>query len=155
MREYNAPMRLYSLIIGLVLTLLCGAACAQGAATWIWAPGDFEIWLSNRMQVQRVERDVAWPPFWRLYSHQPQVNFMRQVDLAAPEDILVTVEEQAKVGGWGAEVVAQVTEDAFDDLDAPPARLTLPDYPLPYSPPLEDASIPSPEAIARTVKSLL
>ncbi len=48
-------------------------------------------------------------------------------------------------GGWGAEVVAQVTEDAFDWLDAPPARLTLPDYPLPYSPPLEDASIPSPE----------
>lgn len=85
-------MRLYSLFIGLVLTLLCGAACAQGAATWIWAPGDFEIWLSNRMQLQRVERDVAWPPFWRLYSHQPQVNFMRQVDLAAPEDILVAVE---------------------------------------------------------------
>ena len=85
-------MRLYSLFVGLVLTLLCGAAGAQGAATWIWAPGDFEIWLSNRMQVQRVERDVAWPPFWRLYGHQPQVNFMRQVDLAAPEDILVTVE---------------------------------------------------------------
>jgi len=85
-------MRLYSFFVGLVLTLLCGAACAQGAATWIWAPGDLEIWLSNRMQVQRVERDVAWPPFWRLYGHQPQVNFMRQVDLAAPEDILVTVE---------------------------------------------------------------
>ncbi len=70
-------------------------------------------------------------------------------------NILVTVEEQAKVGGWGAEVVAQVTEDAFDFLDAPPARLTLPDYPLPYSPPLEDASIPSPEKIAATVKSLI
>ena len=68
---------------------------------------------------------------------------------------LVTVEEQAKVGGWGAEVVAQVVEGAFDYLDAPPARLTLPDYPLPYSPPLEDASLPSAEAIARTVKSLI
>ncbi|MCS0580208.1 hypothetical protein NX784_01235 [Massilia pinisoli] len=85
-------MRLYSLFIGLVLTLLCGAAGAQDAATWIWAPGDFDIWLSNRMQVQRVERDVAWPPFWRMYSHQPQVNFMRRVDLAAPEDIVITVE---------------------------------------------------------------
>jgi acetoin:2,6-dichlorophenolindophenol oxidoreductase subunit beta len=70
-------------------------------------------------------------------------------------NILVTVEEQAKVGGWGAEVVAQVVEDAFDDLDAPPARITLPDYPVPYSPPLEDAVLPSPEAIARTVSSLL
>jgi len=70
-------------------------------------------------------------------------------------NILVTVEEQAKLGGWGAEVVAQVAADAFDELDAPPARLGLPEYPLPYSPPLEDAAIPSPEAIAATVKSLL
>ena len=85
-------MRIHSLFIGLLLALICGPAGAQGTATWIWSPGDFEIWLSNRMQVQRVERDVAWPPFWRLYSHQPQVNFIRQVDLAAPEDIDITVE---------------------------------------------------------------
>ncbi|MCS0613362.1 hypothetical protein NX783_11505 [Massilia kyonggiensis] len=83
---------MYSLLIGLLLSLLCGIAGAQGTATWIWSPGDFEIWLSNRMQVQRVERDVAWPPFWRLYNHQPQVNFIRQVDLAAPEDVDITVE---------------------------------------------------------------
>lgn len=76
---------MYSLFIGLLLSLVCGLAGAQGTATWIWSPGDFEIWLSNRMQAQRVERDVAWPPFWRLYNHQPQVNFIRQVDLAAPK----------------------------------------------------------------------
>ena len=85
-------MRIHSLFIGLLLTLLCTRAGAQDPATWIWSPGDFEIWLSNRMQVQRVERDVAWPPFWRLYHHQPQVNFIRQVDLAAPEDIDIAVE---------------------------------------------------------------
>ena len=85
-------MRIHSLFIGLLLSLAFGLAGAQGTATWIWSPGDFEIWLSNRMQVQRVERDVAWPPFWRLYGHQPQVNFIRQVDLAAPEDIDITVE---------------------------------------------------------------
>ena len=85
-------MRIHSLFIGLLASLVCGVAGAQGTATWIWSPGDVEIWLSNRMQVQRVERDVAWPPFWRLYGHQPQVNFIRQVDLAAPEDIDITVE---------------------------------------------------------------
>ncbi len=69
--------------------------------------------------------------------------------------ILVTVEEQVQVGGWGAEVNSQVTAEAFDYLDAPPARVTLPDYPLPYSPALEDAALPSPELIASTVKSLL
>ncbi len=68
---------------------------------------------------------------------------------------LVTVEEQAQVGGWGAEVVAQVASEAFDHLDSPPRRVTLPDYPVPYSPPLEDSVLPSPESIAAAVKSLL
>jgi pyruvate/2-oxoglutarate/acetoin dehydrogenase E1 component len=70
-------------------------------------------------------------------------------------NILVTVEEQAQVGGWGAEVVAQTVSEAFDYLDAPPARVTLPDYPVPYSPQLEDATLPTPERIAAAVKSLL
>lgn len=68
---------------------------------------------------------------------------------------LVTVEEQTQVGGWGAEVVAQVTSEAFEYLDSPPCRVTLPDYPVPYSPPLEDGVLPSPESIAAAVKSLL
>jgi hypothetical protein len=85
-------MRIHSFFMGTLLALVCATAGAQGAATWIWYPGDFEIWLSNRMQAQRVERDVAWPPFWRLYSHQPQVNFARRVELAEPENIDVSVE---------------------------------------------------------------
>lgn len=70
-------------------------------------------------------------------------------------NILVVVEEQARTGGWSSNVVADVVSEAFDYLDAPPARITLPDHPMPYSPALEDAMIPSPETIAATVKSLL
>jgi pyruvate dehydrogenase E1 component beta subunit len=77
------------------------------------------------------------------------------VESVKKTNILVGVEEQAQVGGWTAEVAAQVTAEGFDYLDAPPARVTLPDYPVPYSPPLEDSVIPSPERIAATVKSLL
>lgn len=76
-------------------------------------------------------------------------------DSVRKTSILVTVEEQAQVGGWGAEVAAQVTEAAFDYLDAPPGRVTLPDHPLPYSPPLEDAAIPTPERIAAAVRALM
>ena len=68
---------------------------------------------------------------------------------------LLTVEEVSRLGGWGAEVCAQVTEAAFDYLDAPPARLALPEYPLPYSPGLEDAAIPSVERIANAARRLL
>jgi pyruvate/2-oxoglutarate/acetoin dehydrogenase E1 component len=51
--------------------------------------------------------------------------------------------------------VAQVVHEAFDYLDAPPERICLPEYPVPYSPPLEDGVIPSAERIAATVRSLL
>ena len=65
---------------------------------------------------------------------------------------LLTVEEVSLTGGWGAEVVSQVVSDAFDYLDSPPVRLGLPEFPLPYSPPLEDAAIPSVERIADAVR---
>lgn len=68
---------------------------------------------------------------------------------------LVTVEEVSRLGGWGAEVCARVVEEAFDHLDAPPVRLGLPEYPLPYSPALEDAAIPSVEGIAEAVRTLV
>ncbi len=68
---------------------------------------------------------------------------------------LVVVEEQARTGGWSANVVSDVVEAAFDFLDSPPARITLPDHPLPYSPALEDAMLPSPETIAQTARALL
>lgn len=68
---------------------------------------------------------------------------------------LVVVEEQARTGGWSSNVVADVVEAAFDYLDSPPARVTLPDHPMPYSPALEDAALPSPEAIAAAARGLL
>ena len=68
---------------------------------------------------------------------------------------LVVVEEQSPTGGWSSDVVADVVSQAFDYLDSPPARVTLPDHPLPYSPGLEDAMLPSPEKIAATAKALL
>jgi pyruvate dehydrogenase E1 component beta subunit len=70
-------------------------------------------------------------------------------------NLLVTVEEQAQLGGWGGEVVAEVVHEVFDYLDAPPERICLPEYPVPYSPPLEDGVIPSAERIASAVRSLL
>jgi pyruvate dehydrogenase E1 component beta subunit len=70
-------------------------------------------------------------------------------------NLLVTVEEQAQLGGWGGEVVAQVVHEAFDHLDAPPERICLPEYPVPYSPPLEDAVIPTADRIAAAVRGLI
>ena len=34
-------------------------------ATWIWYPGDYEIWLGNKMNNRRTERGAFFPPFWK------------------------------------------------------------------------------------------
>ena len=50
--------------------------------------------------------------------------------------------EATRSCGVGAEVAALITEHAFEDLDAPVRRLTAPDVPIPFSPPLEQATLP-------------
>jgi 2-oxoisovalerate dehydrogenase E1 component beta subunit len=50
--------------------------------------------------------------------------------------------EATRACGVGAEVAALITEEAFEDLDAPVRRLTAPDVPIPFSPPLEQATLP-------------
>jgi pyruvate dehydrogenase E1 component beta subunit len=51
-----------------------------------------------------------------------------------------------------ADIVAQVTEQAFGDLKAPPKMVTPPHTPVPFSPVLEDAYVPSPETIAAAIR---
>jgi len=63
---------------------------------------------------------------------------------------VLVVEEGPRTGGWAAEVMAIVTESALGSLDDA-WRLTMPDLPLPYSPPLEREFVPGAEAIAAAV----
>ena len=54
----------------------------------------------------------------------------------------VVVEEGWPHGGVGANLAALISEQAFDDLDAPVKRVTGADVPMPYSKPLEDLAYP-------------
>jgi acetoin:2,6-dichlorophenolindophenol oxidoreductase subunit beta len=65
---------------------------------------------------------------------------------------LVVVEEGPLTGGWAGEVVAHAAEHALESLDDV-LRIATPDHPIPYSPTLEDAFLPSGEAIAATVQA--
>jgi pyruvate/2-oxoglutarate/acetoin dehydrogenase E1 component len=67
---------------------------------------------------------------------------------------LLVVEEGPQTGGWAGDILAAVTERALYSLDAA-WRLTTADLPIPYSPSLEDAFLPGPEAIARSVTERL
>jgi len=55
----------------------------------------------------------------------------------------------------GSEVCAQVTIQAFDDLDAPPAKVSGADVPMPYAANLETLALPSADQVIAAVKSVL
>jgi acetoin:2,6-dichlorophenolindophenol oxidoreductase subunit beta len=63
---------------------------------------------------------------------------------------LVVVDEGPRTGGWAAEVLARVSEAALDQLDDI-WRITTADSPIPYSPTLEDAFLPSPDVIVESI----
>jgi pyruvate dehydrogenase E1 component beta subunit len=65
------------------------------------------------------------------------------------------VHEAAKRGGRGAEVLALVTEEAFDDLDAPVVRVAAPNTPIPFAPVMEDFVIPSVDDIVAGMRRAL
>jgi pyruvate/2-oxoglutarate/acetoin dehydrogenase E1 component len=67
---------------------------------------------------------------------------------------LVIAEDDHKTAGVGAEIAAQVIEEAFDDLDAPIIRVATMDIPVPFSPPLEQYIMPTEEKIIKAVSGL-
>jgi pyruvate/2-oxoglutarate/acetoin dehydrogenase E1 component len=67
----------------------------------------------------------------------------------------VVVEEGWPHGGVGANLATLITEQAFDDLDAPVARVTGADVPMPYSKPLEDLAYPHEPQIVHAALAIL
>jgi pyruvate/2-oxoglutarate/acetoin dehydrogenase E1 component len=67
---------------------------------------------------------------------------------------VLVLHEDTRTGGFGAEIAATITEEAFENLDAPVKRITAPDTPVPFSPPLEKAFIPQVDDVVAGVKEL-
>jgi pyruvate dehydrogenase E1 component beta subunit len=65
---------------------------------------------------------------------------------------LVTVEENPRLCGWGAEIASIAADECFWSLDGPIVRITTPHIPLPSADALEDAAIPSVERIVREIR---
>ena len=65
---------------------------------------------------------------------------------------LVTVEENPRLCGWGAEIASIVADECFWNLDGPILRITTPHIPLPSADRLEDNAIPSAERIVRELR---
>ena len=68
---------------------------------------------------------------------------------------VVVVHEAVRFGGLGAEVAAQIQEQAFDHLDAPVGRIAAPFSPVPFSPALEQHYLPSADDVAAGIRDAL
>ncbi len=68
---------------------------------------------------------------------------------------VVVVHEAVRFGGLGAEVAAQIQEQAFDYLDAPVGRIAAPFSPVPFSPALEQHYIPDAARIEAGIRGVL
>jgi pyruvate/2-oxoglutarate/acetoin dehydrogenase E1 component len=93
-----------------------------------------------------------------------EVIDLRTLNPLDTEAILTSVEKTGKVliaheatrsCGVGAEVASLVSERAFESLDAPVRRLTAPDVPIPFSPPLEQAVLPQLDDMKGACRELL
>jgi 2-oxoisovalerate dehydrogenase E1 component len=65
------------------------------------------------------------------------------------------VHEDLRTGGFGAEIAAVVADEAFLDLDAPVARVTMPDIPSPHHPKLMEWALPGPDQIRAEIERLV
>ncbi|NND19852.1 MAG: alpha-ketoacid dehydrogenase subunit beta [Silicimonas sp.] len=66
----------------------------------------------------------------------------------------IVVDEGHKSYGVTAEIAARISEKAFYHLDAPVIRMGAMDVPVPFSPALEDLTVPTPEAVADNARKI-
>ena len=67
---------------------------------------------------------------------------------------VILLHEDTRTGGISGEIAAIITEEAFEYLDGPIMRITAPDTPVPYSPPLEEFFLPKTSDIVRVARQL-
>ncbi len=121
---------------------------------------DLSIFAHSRMvnvalqAAQQLEKDDVSAEVVDLRSLRPldTDTILRSVQKT---NRAMTVEEGWATYGVGAEIVALLTDQAFDYLDAPIKRVGGEEVPMPYAKPLERAAIPSVEKIVRQAREVL
>ncbi len=68
---------------------------------------------------------------------------------------VVVVDEANETCAAGAQVAALIAEKGFEDLDGPVRRVATADVPIPFSPPLEQAVLPSVDRVREAIRELL
>jgi pyruvate dehydrogenase E1 component beta subunit len=108
----------------------------------------FALEAAEKLAAEGIDAEVIDLRTLRPLDHATIVESVKKTNR------LVTCEEGWGPMGVGAEVIARVIENAFDYLDAPPARVCQEDVPMPYAANLEALSLPSVDKIVKAAKAV-
>jgi len=134
--------------------------CALDKAELVREGEDITILTYSRMRhhclaaVKQLEEAGYNPELIDLVSLKPFDMDLIKKSISKTHRVVI-VEECMKTGGIGAELIALIIENCFDDLDAAPVRLSSQDIPTPYNGKLENLTIIQPHQIVSTVKSMV
>ncbi len=102
--------------------------------------------VAEELAKEGISCEVVDPRTLRPMDNETMMGSVRKTHRA------VVVEAGAGFAGMGSEISAFVTENAFDDLDAPVERVTGANAPMPYAKNLEQAKTPSKEKIMAAIR---
>ena len=102
--------------------------------------------VAEELAKEGISCEVVDPRTLRPMDNETMIGSVRKTHR------VVVVEAGAGFAGMGSEISAFVTENAFDDLDAPVERVTGANAPMPYAKNLEQAKTPSKEKIMAAIR---
>jgi len=118
------------------------AVITYGAMVWV-ALEAAELLASDGISLEVVDLRTLLP-----YDEQCVLSSARKCSK------VILLHEDTRVGGLAGELAAVIAEKAFADLDGPIVRVTAPDTPVPFSPPLEEYFLPNVQKIADAARQL-
>lgn len=104
---------------------------------------------ARQLEAEGIDAEVIDPRTLVPFDYETVVSSVKKTGR------LVVVHEAHRSAGWGAEAASEITERAFQYLDAPPVRLGAAACPLPFNLGLETAATPQVEDIKKAVKQVL
>jgi len=121
----------------------------SGDAATVVATGQMVRVAATALEAANIHAD--------LIDLRSLVPWDREMVLASLERTgrLITVEEGPYTGGWGTQIVAEAATSGFASLKSPVLRITAPDTPIPFSPPLESRWLPSVEYVRQQISTLV
>lgn len=131
-----------------------------GKARLVKQGSDVSIFATSKMV---IEAEIAAKELAKdgIDAEVIDLRSLRPLDLNAIKESVakthhaVVVNEGWAFCGYVAELSATIVDHCFDDLDAPVERVAMPDMPIPYSKPLEDAVIPNAAKIAAAARKAI